>query len=275
MAGLFFYRPVPSVLRLAALAVLSATVSFYSLHHSGLRIVGLSIARPVLWVNGEIRSGWAAVERYAQDMADLQRENKKLRKRILSLEKQNLSLPVLRSEDRQLLALLDSFPTPPGKVAVAQVVAQRLAPGSQAITVNLGNLQGVYVGQPVLAAGGVAGQVTETSPANARVALLSDRGSSIPVHPKGSGLPLLVVGTGNPQSLKIPFQPRNTPLRKGVVLVSSGLGGRFPPGLPVGTVTAVRRPVTSSFADIRVKPAASLETLDTVLLLWPPTRTRP
>lgn len=250
-------------------------VSFYSLDHPGLRIVGLSVARPVFWVNGEIRSGWTAAERYMRDLASLQRENGRLRKRILSLEKQDLSLPVLRSENRQLLALLDSFPTPPGKVAVAEVIAQSLALGSQTITVNLGNLQGVYVGQPVLAAGGIAGQVTETSPTNARVALLSDRGSSIPVYPMGSGQPLLVAGTGNPQSLKIPFQPRNTPLRKGTVLVSSGLGGRFPPGLPVGTVTAIRRPVTRSFADIRVKPAASLETLNTVLLLWPGARARP
>ena len=272
MSGLSLTRAFSSLLRLLFLAALSVGISLYSVGHSSLRQLGLDFAAPILWVNGQVGDAWAAGAQYLQGQATLRQENARLRQQLHSLEIENLSLPILRTENRQLLALLDSFPTAPGRVAVAQIEAQSLSTGNQQITVNLGSAQGVYVGQPALAPGGVIGQVVVVSRDNARISLLSDLSSSIPAQALDGNKPLLVDGHGDLHALSIPFQPRDTKLAPGTELITSGLGGRFPPGLPLGIVEAVRHTSSSPFAHIIVRPNANLAALNTVLLLWPQTR---
>lgn len=272
MPGMSLSRPLPSLLRLVLLGAVSAALSFYSVGHPNLQQFGLSLARPILWLNGQVRDVWLAGSQYLQGQAALQSENTDLRQRLHALEMQNLALPVLRAENRQLLALLDSFPTAPGRVTVAQIEAQSLLAGSQQITINAGSAEGVYVGQPALAPGGVIGQVVTVSRDNARISLLSDLSSSIPAQPLGGDEPILVDGQGNLQVLSVPFQSRDTKLVPGTELVTSGLGGRFPPGLPLGVVEGVERKNGGPFAQITVRPSANLAALNTILLLWPQTR---
>ena len=151
----------------------------------------------------------------------------------------------------------------------ARVIAENFTAGNQIITVDHGSNDGVFIGQAVLATGGVAGQVVTVGTMTSQIALLSDLDSSVPAQSAQNDQPLLVNGTGNPQELQIPFQARNTPLRAGEQLVTSGLGGRYPPGLPIGTIQSIRRNGTQAFADIKVRPAVALGRLNTVLLLWP------
>ncbi|MEY2342980.1 rod shape-determining protein MreC [Acidithiobacillus sp. IBUN Pt1247-S3] len=272
MSAMSLTRPLPSLLRFVLLAAISIGLSFYSVEHPSLQQLGLNLARPMLWLNGQLNDAWSASSQYLQGQAALQKENSVLRQRVRALETENLALPVLRTENRQLLALLDSFPTAPGRVAVAQIEAQNLLAGNQQITINLGSAQGVYIGQPALAPGGVVGQVVVVSRDNARISLLSDLSSSIPAQPLGGDQPLLVDGRGNLQALSVPFQPRDTKLAPGTELITSGLGGRFPPGLPLGVVEAVRRTSSGPFAQVVVRPSANLAALSTILLLWPQTR---
>ena len=274
MPALFFPHRYPPLLRVAVLSLLTVFLTVFSERHPGLRNVGLTMAYPVQWANLQGANAWQQAARFLQSRAALASENARLRAELAQAQPDLLQAKILRVENRQLLALLDSIPQPPGKVAVAQVIAQNFSPSNQSITVDMGARNGVFVGQPVLAAGGVAGQVVSVSPMSSQVALLSDLGSSVPVQPVGSDLPLLVDGEGNLHQLIVPFQARDTALKRGDRLVTSGLGGRYPPGLMVGTITAIVRNGDQPFAQIAVQPAVRLGRLSTVLMLWsgPPSR---
>ncbi len=268
MPALFFPHRYPPLLRVAVLVLLSVFVSVLSKKYPNMESVSLTMAYPVQWTSMQEAGFWRQADNYLQSRAALESENIRLHAELIRAQPKLLEADILRNENRQLLALLDSIPQPPGKVTVAQVIAQNFSPGSQLLTVNMGARAGVFVGQPVLAAGGVAGQVIRVSPMSSQVALLSDLDSSIPVQPAGADTPLLVDGRGDIDRLAIPFQPRNTTLKVGDKLVTSGLGGRYPPGLNVGTISAVIHNGDQPFAQIAVQPAVRLGQLNTVLMLW-------
>ena len=275
MPALFFPRRYPPLLRVAVLVLLTVFVSLFSEKHPSIDSVSLTIAYPVQWLSMRGTSVWQQADNYLQSRAALESENAQLRAELVRTRPKLLEAEILRNENRQLLALLDSIPHPPGKVAVAQVIAQNFSPGNQLLIVNMGARAGIYVGQPVLATGGVAGQVVSVSPMSSQVALLSDLDSSIPVQPADLDTPLLVDGKGDIDNLTVPFQPRNTSLKVGDRLVTSGLGGRYPPGLNVGTISAIVRNGDHSFAQIVVRPAVRLGQLSTVLMLWDSPSPRP
>ncbi|WP_414039948.1 rod shape-determining protein MreC [Acidithiobacillus sp. M4-SHS-6] len=273
MPALFFPRRYPPLLRVAAFVLLSIAVAAFSEKHPDLQNWTGNLSYPVHWMDMQVSDNWRTLHRYLQDRSELLEQNAQMREKLKLVEPQLLENEILRNENRQLLALLGSFPQPPGKMAVAQVVAENFSPGSQTITVNLGSRNGVRVGQPVLAAGGVAGQVIHVAELSAQVALISDLDSSIPAQLTGTNIPLLVNGKGNIHALSIPFQSRNTHLKVGDRLVTSGLGGRFPSGLQIGTISAVIHNGDEPFAQISVKPSVSLGQLTTVLILLKNTST--
>lgn len=269
MPSLFFPRRLPQSVRLLALGLLSVLLSVLTQGQGELRTLALDAALPVQWFNSRTAALWDEVVGNLQSRAALEAENAQLRRALAAAQPLLLDRDVLRSENRQLLALLDSFPQAPGRVMAARVIAENFTAGNQIITVDHGRNDRVFIGQAVLATGGVAGQVVTVGTMTSQIALLSDLDSSVPAQSAQNDQPLLVNGTGNPQELQIPFQARNTPLRVGEQLVTSGLGGRYPPGLPIGTIQSIRRNGTQAFADIKVRPAVALGRLNTVLLLWP------
>ena len=269
MPSLFFPRRIPQTVRLLALALFSVLLSAFTQGQGDLRSMALDAALPVQWFNGRTAALWDEVWRNLHSRAALEAENARLRQALAAAQPLLLDRDILRSENRQLLALLDSFPQAPGRVMAARVIAENFTAGNQIITVDHGQNDGVFIGQAVLAAGGLAGQVVAVGTMTSQIALLSDLDSSVPAQSAENDQPLLVNGTGNPRVLQIPFQARNTPLRAGERLVTSGLGGRYPPGLPIGTIQSIRRNGTQAFADIQVRPAVALGRLNTVLLLWP------
>ncbi len=267
MPALFFPRRYPPLLRVAAFVLLSIVIAALSEKHPNMLNWSGNLTYPIHWLDLQATESWRTVGEYLQDRRSLLAENAQLREKLKALEPKLLENEILHNENRQLLALLDSFPQPPGKMAVAQVIAENFSPGSQLITVNLGSRNGVQVGQPVLAAGGVAGQVIHVADLSAQIALISDLDSSIPAQLAGTNLPLLVNGKGNIHWLSVPFQPRNTTLKAGDQLVTSGLGGRFPSGLHIGTISRVIHNGDEPFAQISVRPAVPLGQLTTVLIL--------
>ncbi|MBE7563423.1 rod shape-determining protein MreC [Acidithiobacillus sp. HP-6] len=267
MPALFFPRRYPPLLRVAAFVLLSIVIAALSEKHPNMLNWSGNLTYPIHWLDLQATKNWRTVGEYLQDRRSLLAENAQLREKLKSLEPKLLENEILHNENRQLLALLDSFPQPPGRMAVAQVIAENFSPGSQLITVNLGSHNGVHVGQPVLAAGGVAGQVIHVADLSAQIALISDLDSSIPAQLAGTNLPLLVNGKGNIHWLSVPFQPRNTTLKAGDQLVTSGLGGRFPSGLHIGTISRVIHNGDEPFAQISVRPAVPLGQLTTVLIL--------
>jgi rod shape-determining protein MreC len=124
------------------------------------------------------------------------------------------------------------------------------------------------VGQAVLDAGGVFGQVARVEELTSEVILISDPAHAIPVQINRNGLRTIAVGTGDTSRLKLPYLPTSADVVVGDLLVTSGLGGGFPAGYPVGTVAAVKRDAAQSLADVDVRPAAALDRSRELMLAW-------
>lgn len=178
-------------------------------------------------------------------------------------------MQALERENMRLRELLGSSFRLQERVQVAELLTVDLDPFSQQVVIDKGKNYGVYVGQAVLDAKGVMGQVTETSPLSSRVVLLTDPSHSVPVQINRNGLRAVVTGRGLGEKLQMDFLPHNADVRVGDLLVTSGLGGRFPVGYPVGEVITVDFPQGKAFADIKVEPAANLSTSREVMLVLP------
>ena len=126
----------------------------------------------------------------------------------------------------------------------------------------------MFVGQAVLDAGGVFGQVARVEQLTSEVILLSDASHAIPVQINRNGLRTIAVGTGDMGHLKLPYLSTSADVITGDLVVTSGLGGGFPAGYPVGTVAEVRRDPAQSLADVVVRPAAALDRSRELMFVW-------
>ncbi|WP_269147709.1 rod shape-determining protein MreC [Methylophaga nitratireducenticrescens] len=215
-----------------------------------------------------------------EDMAnwfsDFFQGHRQLREKIMKLEAQNLTnsvrmqkMQALESENMRLRELLGSSFRLQERVQVSELLSVDLDPFYQHVIIDKGETFGVYEGQPVLDSLGVMGQVAEVSQFSSRVVLLTDPSHSIPVQIVRNGLRAVVTGRGLGENLQMEFLPHNADVRVGDLLVTSGLGGRFPVGYPVGKVSSVDFPQGKSFAEINVTPAARLSTSREIMLVLP------
>jgi rod shape-determining protein MreC len=211
--------------------------------------------------------------------ADNLRERRALRAELTALRAENLrlhlqvqTLDALQAENRRLQALLDSLAqTPqPLRALIASTVKVGLDPYVGQIQVDKGALQGVFVGQPVLDAGGVVGQVLHVAAQTSQVLLITDARHAIPVKAVRSGVRAIAVGRGPAGALDLPFLPNHVDLEVGDALVTSGLDDVFPADLPVATVSSVNRVGEGEFAEVQATPRGRLDRIQEVLLVWPP-----
>ena len=198
----------------------------------------------------------------------LQEDNQRLQKEILLLQVEQQKLTALEAENRRLRDLLDSSFKIGERVLIAELVAVDLDPYRQQVVINKGSNSGVYEGQPVLDANAVMGQVTHINRFTATVLLISDARHALPVQVNRNGLRTLAVGTGQINELELPHLPNNADIEEGDLLVTSGLGGRFPPGYPVAKVTSVMREPGEPFARVEARPSAHLERAREAMLVW-------
>src|SRR5690606_36477633 len=138
------------------------------------------------------------------------------------------------------------------------------------VVINKGSANGVYKGQPVLDNRGILGQVMSVGHTTARVLLNSDQSHSLSLRAERNDIRVLARGTGDLQRLELMFIPHSTELEVGDKLMSSGLGGVFPPGDPVAEIIEVNRDERYQYARVTARPYAQLARIRTVLLLWPP-----
>jgi rod shape-determining protein MreC len=136
------------------------------------------------------------------------------------------------------------------------------------LLIDKGEKDGVFLGQPVLDARGLMGQVVEVMPYSARVLLLTDTTHSIPVQVNRNGLRAIASGTGNPERLELRHVADTADIKEGDLLISSGLGQRFPAGYPVATVKEVIHDTGQPFAIIRAEPTSALNRSRYVLLVF-------
>lgn len=221
----------------------------------------LAVNAPIKWVH------WVVSSITTQEA--LLEDNAQLRAHQLLLQSKLQKLLTLERENARLKALLKSTNKVSGRVQVAQLLAVSLDPALQQVILNKGTKDQVYLGQPVLDANGVMGQVVDVAPFTSKVMLITDHRSAIPVRDVRNGLRAIAVGTGALGQLSLIEVPNLSDIRVGDVFVSSGLGLRYPEGYPVGTVAQVKHHRGQSFAEIALVPAAHIDKTQQVLLTWP------
>lgn len=242
-------------------------------HHnnslSGIRRGLMTLLSPVFYLADAPSTAYASMSSTLASRADLQREVQKLRDEQFLFRTQLQRLVSLESENARLRGLLSSARKTRGKRMVAEIINVDLEPSEQQVLLNRGSNDGVYVGQAVLDAYGVLGQVIEVTYNNARVLLLTDSRHAVPVKIERTGFNTIAEGSGALNRLRLKFVPNTTDLKVGDILISSGLGERFPDGYPVGEVAIVNRDPSEAYADVEVTTAAHMERSGEVLLLWP------
>ncbi|MCD6055653.1 MAG: rod shape-determining protein MreC [Gammaproteobacteria bacterium] len=195
--------------------------------------------------------------------------NTSLRNQILMLQLQLQRQLMIEQENTQLRALLESSKAAGGRVLIAELLAVNNDPFLSELTLNKGLQEGIYVGQPVMDAQGVMGQVIAVNRLTSRVLLLDDARSAIPVQIYRNGIRAIATGRGAVGNLALLHVPETADVKIGDLLVTSGLDDRFPAGYPVGTIIEVQHNPGETFASILAKPNAHLNRSREMLLVWP------
>lgn len=201
-------------------------------------------------------------------------ENTHLKAQQLLLTAQVQKYVALQKENSQLRALLQSSPPETEKVVVAKLLSVATDPEMKRVVLSEGEQQGVFIGQTVIDAYGVFGQIVEVGPTTSQVLLLTDPRSAIPVTNTRTGERMIAIGTGAADFIELRHVPKTSSIKVADVLVTSGLGERFPAGYPVGKVSDIKQNPGDTFASIKLKPSAQFNSSHLVLLLWPKNETK-
>lgn len=204
-------------------------------------------------------------------------ENRKLKDLHLQSRVQLQKLDILEKENARLRELLSATPKISERVLVAEIMSVDVDPYRQLLILNKSSRDDVYDGQPVIDAQGVMGQIVHVSASSSTMMLITDASHALPVQIDRTGLRAVAFGTGKIDYLDLRHIPHNADVREGDLLITSGLGGRFPPNYPVAKITHIERPMGEPFVNVRAEPLARLDRSREVLLVWhnPPTETAP
>lgn len=223
---------------------------------------------PVQWVSGMPGQLGLWAEETAMTRTTLQAENDRLRNESLVLKQKVQQMVALRAENNRLRELLNASEQLDDKVLVSELIGVDPDPYTHHIIVNKGANHGVFVGQPVLDAHGLMGQVIEVLPFTSRVLLVADSNHAIPVQVSRNGVRAIAVGSGKLDELALIYVPDTADIKQGDLLVSSGLGSRYPKGYPLGEITQVTHDPGEPFATVTAKPAAFLDRSRYLLLVF-------
>ncbi len=195
-------------------------------------------------------------------------ENQGLKDQHLQSRVQLQKLDILEKENARLRTLLSATPKFNEKLLIAEIIGVDVDPYRQLIVLNKSSTDDVYLNQPVIDAHGVMGQIVHVNSLTSTAMLITDASHALPVRVDRTGLRAVAFGTGKIDYLDLRHIPHNADIKKGDLLITSGLGGHFPPNYPVAIITDVERPTGEAFASIRAKPLAKLDTSREVLLVW-------
>lgn len=195
-------------------------------------------------------------------------ENQDLREQQLRAQVSLQKLSILEKENERLRKMLSARPKVGEPVLVAELLSIDLDPYRQQVVLNKGSAQQVYLGQPIIDAWGVMGQVIHVGRHSSTAMLISDPSHAIPVQINRNGLRSTAFGTGQAGLLELRYLPHNADIEIGDLIVTSGLGSRFPPNYPVGRITEIERPAGETFAQVMAEPVAHLDRSREVLLVW-------
>ncbi|MHA6577681.1 rod shape-determining protein MreC [Pseudomonas yamanorum] len=262
--------------RLLVLVVLSVALMVVDARFTLLKPVRSQMSLVLMqtyWITDLPQRLYQGVASQFGSRTELVAENEKLKTENLLLQGRMQKLAALTEQNVRLRELLNSSALVNEKVEVAELIGMDPNPFTHRIIINKGERDGVVLGQPVLDARGLMGQVVELMPYTSRVLLLTDTTHSIPVQVNRNGLRAIASGTGNPERLELRHVADTADIKEGDLLVSSGLGQRFPAGYPVATVKEVIHDSGQPFAIVRAVPTAALNRSRYLLLVFSDTRT--
>ena len=223
--------------------------------------------QPLWWLAGLPSRLGAGLREDAAVRSQLARDNHVLRNALLISGARNARLQTAAAENQRLRGLLGSAQRGRLDVQLAAILDIDLDPTRQRLLLDAGSASGVRVGQAVIDAGGLMGQVIATTLATSTVLLITDPDHAVPVVVARSGVRLVVYGSGRSDLLRATDVPLSADVRPGDVLLTSGLGARFPPGFVVGALGVLVPDDSRAFLEADVTPAAQLDRGRDVLLL--------
>jgi rod shape-determining protein MreC len=211
---------------------------------------------------------WNSASQALTDNAELRTQKDELQYELLVAQIRLQELNEIRRENERLRGLLNSIEEEQGyEVRVAEILSVDME-NRQRFLINRGKSDGVFVGQALLDAEGIVGQVVAVSDLSAEAMLITDAEHAVPVTVERSRVKTIAEGTGDRGDLSLPYLPNTADIQPGDRLVTSGLGGVFPRGRPVAEVTEVHLQPEQSFARVVARPLARLDRDQEVLLIW-------
>lgn len=233
---------------------------------------GDSVRYPVSYLTGVIHyladlpaSLLSGLQSQTRSRSELQDENERLQRQLLILEQRSQRIAVLEAENVRLRELLNSSASLDARVLVAEIIGVEPDPNRHEIIINRG--AGLFKGQAVLDAHGLIGQLVEVGPYTSRALLITDATHALSVKVNRSGVRSILAGTGHPDRLRLLYVPDSADIAEGDLLVSTGLGRRYPAGYPVARVTAITHESGQPFVTVEARPVAWIDRASHVLLV--------
>jgi len=225
-------------------------------------------ANPIYTVVQAPYQAWTWLTDSFADRSRLRTENEQLGEQLRAARTKMLRFDSLTEENRRLREIREASQGVSERTLIAEIVNVSVQPFRHMVVINKGADDGVFRGQPVLDAFGVVGQVIQLGKSTATLMLITDAEHAVPVQVNRNGIRSIAVGTGEAAKLSLPYMTVESDVRRGDLLVSSGLDQIFPAGYPVATVTKVERNANDTFATVEARPLAQLDRDREVLLLW-------
>ncbi len=251
--------------------VFSVVLIWADVHYVFMRHVRLELDRTLSPIYGLIAMPASLAEWWGevgQSRTRLEHDNDTLRAEMLVLQGRLQRYAAVAAENARLRGLMNSNVVADGRISVGEIIGLDPDPQRRIVLINRGGDHGLFVGQTVLDAHGVMGQVIQVGGSTSRVLLIADPLASVPVIVNRNGVRGVVAGEGALDRLSVLYIPPSADVRPGDLLVSSGLGTIFPFGYPVAIVTHVNRKSGGDFSEITARPVAELDRSSHVLLVF-------
>jgi rod shape-determining protein MreC len=243
-------------------------IDHHEKHLKGLRSALGTLITPIIYLAEIPQEFFAWGGESLVSRSQLRENNKRLQEESYALKAQLQKYIALQAENFRLRNLLGTENDTLEKRLLAEIIKIDNDPFTLEFLINKGFLSDVYLGQTVIDANGIVGQVISVYATTARVLMITDASHAIPIRVARNNVRSIAAGSGNINELFLTNVTDTTDIRVGDSLISSGLGQKFPIGYPVATVTKVKHDPGKAYATILVKPTAKLERLASVLLVW-------
>lgn len=250
------------------LALLIIVSYLYSDWLRPIKNSSVDIAAPFYWIADLHSKAATWTDNRLMSRERLTQENQSLRTEVLVLRSRLQAMASLEAENLRLRALMNAADRIDERVLIAELVGVSPDPLQHRVIINRGSDHGVFLGQALLDANGLMGQVVTVGKQYSHVLLITDATHALPVQLERNSLRFIMEGVGNLDEMYLRFVANTADIKEGDLLVSSGLGQRFPFGFPVGTVTRVEANPGERFARVTVAPKAQLNRSRYVLLTF-------